>query len=170
MSLPILVQYNIPRYVIGKPGKQNHACTGEMTIMPGLAVPFEFIYSNNDGVPINLTDFTLRLVFWFPQQNYELLPANLNTNVVLVKDLIIEDPYTGTAGVLLDDQETLTIGAGGRGSLRWSIYMIDTLSGNTFGTQITAIGGLYGICHIERTDMPNAETIKGSTVSPTVPA
>lgn len=169
MRTPILVQYNIPRYIIAKPGKQNHACTGEMTISPGLTHVFEFIYSNNDGVPINLTGFTLRLFFWFGQSQYEVLPANLNTNIVLAKDLVVDEPYSGRGGVLMTDQETLVLGGTGRGMLRWSIYMIDTETGNTFPTQITSAGSLYGICHLNPAELPNAETIKGVTVSPTVP-
>jgi hypothetical protein len=166
MALPVLVQYNIPRYIIGKPGKQNRACTGEIRITPGIAEPFEFIVANSDGVPINLTDFTLRLVFWFPQNQYELLPANLGNNIILAKDLIVEDPYTGTAGALLTDQETLVIGSGGRGNVRWSIYFIDTNEpNNTFAAQITSQGERYGICHLDRSEVPNAETIKGVTLS-----
>src|SRR3954466_5818374 len=143
MPLPILVQYNIPRYIIGKPGKQNRACTGEMSITPGLAAPFEFIYANTDGVPINLAGFTLRLVFWFQQKDYDLLPANLDNGIVMAVDLLVEDPYAGTCGLLLTDQQTLALSALGRSSLRWSIYMIDSISGNTFATQITSQGEPY---------------------------
>jgi hypothetical protein len=172
MPLPILVQYNIPRYIVGKPGKQNHACTGEMMITPGICEVFEFVYSNNDGVPINLADFTLRLVFWFPANQYELLPANMSGNIVFAKDLIVEEPYAAKAGVLLTDQETLQIGVLGHSSLRWSIYMIDNLTDppNTFATQITSQGDRYGICRLDCSHIPNAQTIMAVTVSPTVPS
>lgn len=165
MTTQILVQYNIPRYILGKPGKQNRACTGEMTIVPGLTHPFEFIYSNTDGVPINLAGFTLRLLFWYPVSDYELLPASFDQGIVLAKDLEVADPYCATATVLLTDQDTQLLGSGKRATLRWSVYMIDNDSDNVFATQITPDGGPWGICHFDRCDMPNAETIKGVTVS-----
>lgn len=165
MPIPILVQYNIPRYFIGKPGRQNRVCTGSMSIIPGLTQPFEFIYVNTDGVPINLTGFTLRLVFWFPQTEYELLPANMGGNIVLAKDLTVSDPYLGTAGVLLSDQETLQLNTLGRPTLRWSIYMIDSETTNTFATQITAEGDPWGLCYINHSDVPIADVIKGVSLS-----
>jgi hypothetical protein len=165
MPTQILAQYNIPRFVVGQPGKQNRTCTGEMTITPGLTHPFEFVYSNSDGVPLNLSGFKMRLVFWYPQNHYELLPANFSDNIVLAKDLMVEDSYCGTASVLLTDQETLKLGHGGRRTLRFSIYMIDTETGNTFGAQITSSGELWGVCHLDRSGLPIAEVIKGATIS-----
>lgn len=160
----INTQYNIPRYIVSKPGKQNRACTGEMHISPGITEPFEFQYSNMDGVPINLTGFMLRIVFWFPQTEYESLSSNFNSNIILAKDATIEDPYSGTATILLTDQETLVIGQGGRSTIRWSIYMISP-DGDVFPTQITSNGARYGACYIDRSDLPNAETIKGISLS-----
>jgi hypothetical protein len=164
MPIPIIVQYNIPRYVIGKPGRQNHACTGEMSIVPGLTHPFEFIYTNTDGVPINLTNFTLRLSFWFNNTQYELLPANLQGNLVFTKDLTIDDPYTGRAWTLLTCDDTLTICQLGRPSLYWSIYLIDDENpDHVFATQITSAGEPYGICHIQRSGMPSGEMVRSTS-------
>lgn len=169
MTLPILVQYNVPRFIIGKPGKQNHACTGDMSITPGVAFPFDFVWSNNDGVPINLSHFQLTIVFWHRNSQYELLPANILGNCILAKDLIVDDPYAGTAALFLTDQDTLRIGASQHGSVRWSLYMIDQDADNTFAAQITSEGGLYGICHVNYTDMPTAEIVRGLSRVPNTP-
>jgi hypothetical protein len=161
----INVQYNIPRFVIASPGKQNRACTGDMKLIPGVANPFEFQYTNTDGVAINLTGFTLRLVFWFPQNDYELMSANRRGNILLAKDLYVDDPYAGKATLLLTDQETLSIARNGRSAVRWSVYLIDEISGNTFPAQITSGGEPWGMARLVQTDIPNAETVKGTTVS-----
>jgi hypothetical protein len=162
----INVQYNIPRFIVAMPGKQNRACTGEMNIIAGVANPFEFQYSNTDGVPINLAGYTLRLVFWFPQNQYETLGANRKNNIILAKDLAIADPYKGTAYTLLTDQDTLALARIGRSTVRWSIYIIDKDAGNVFQTQITSNGDPYGLAHLSQSDIPNAETILGITVAP----
>src|SRR5271170_7961943 len=122
----LVVQYNIPRYVLATPGKQNRACSGYMSISPGMTEVIEFQYGNTDGVPISLVSFTLRLVFWFNQTKYESLAFNLNSNIVLAKDIIIEDPHAGTCTTLLTDQETLILGGAGRSTLRWSICIINS--------------------------------------------
>src|SRR5580658_2810950 len=124
------LQYNIPRYVIAEPGKQNRACTGNMRISPGIAEPFEFQYTNADGVPINLSGFTLTLVFWYPQTEYDSLSANLQSNIILAKNIYVNDAYKGTCTAFLNDQDTLTIAQGGRSSIRWSVYMLDTVQNN----------------------------------------
>lgn len=165
----ISVQYNIPRFVIASPGKQNRACSGEMRITPGIANPFEFQYVNTDGVAINLTGFTLRLVFWFPQNQYESLAFNLQNNIILAKDLYVDDPYAGKATALLTDQETLDLARCGRSSIRWSLYLIDQDSGNTFTAQITSNGDPWGLAHLYQSDIPNAETVKHVTVSRPAP-
>lgn len=161
----INVQYNIPRFIIASPGKQNRACTGDMKLIPGVANPFEFQYTNTDGVSINLTGFTLRMVFWFPQTEYELLAANRRGNILLAKDLYVDDPYAGKATALLTDQETLTLARNGRSTIRWSVYLIDQQNGNTFAAQITSNGEPWGMARFVQTDLPNAETIKGISVS-----
>lgn len=160
----INVQFNVPRYIVTTPGKQNRACTGEMRLTPGVAEAIEFQYSNTDGVPISLAGLTLRLVFWFQQNEYELLASNLTNNIVLAKDLHIDDPYKGICTVVLTDQETIKIAQNGRSSLRWSIYMINS-DGDVFPTQITATGERFGLAYLDRSDMPNAETIKGISIS-----
>lgn len=158
------VQYNVPRYVLATPGKQNRACTGFMRMTPGVTEAYEFVYVNTDGVPINLNGFTLRIVFWFPQPEYELLGSNIQSNIALAKDLTINSPYEGVCTLVLTDQETLTIARNGRTSLRWSIYMIGA-NGEVFPTQITANGERYGSLDIDRSEIPNAETIKGLSIS-----
>src|SRR5687767_13681466 len=134
----INVQFNVPRYVVTPPGKQNRACTGYMRITPGISEPLEFQYVNTDGVPINLSGFKLLLVFWFAQNEYELLPANLTNNILLAKYLHIDDPYEGKCTVVLSDQETLKLAQTGHSSIRWSIYMISIDDENTYATQITS--------------------------------
>jgi hypothetical protein len=158
----ISVQYNIPRFIIGKQGKQNRACTGEMRLTPGFSEPLEFQYCNDDGVPINLSGYKLRLWFWYPQKQYESLSSNLQGNTILVKDITVENAYEGIATVMLSDQDTLTLARSGRTNIRWSIFIINS-DGDVFPTQITSNGERYGMCHLD-IDFPNAETIKGTSV------
>jgi hypothetical protein len=162
----VSVQYNIPRYIIAEPGKQNRACTGAMRVTPGIWEPFEFQYTNGDGVPINLSGFTLSLLFWFSDTQYETLPANLQSNKVLLKQLHIEDVYAGKCTVCLSDQDTLTLGRSGRQSLRWSIYMSDAAEGTMFATQITQNGERWGMCHVDQSGMPSMEIVLGTSITP----
>lgn len=136
-----------------------------MKLIPGVANPFEFQYTNTDGVAINLTGFTLRLVFWFPQNEYELLSANRHGNILLAKDLYVEDSYAGKATTLLTDQETLSLARNGRSALRWSIYLLDQQSTNVFSAQITSAGEPWGMAHFVQSDLPNAELIRGISIS-----
>lgn len=165
MPSSILVQYNVPRFTVGAAGSQNRSCTGDMNVTPGLTQPFEFIFGNSDGVPINLSGYKLRLVFWYPQNEYELLPANFGNNIILAKDLTVDDPYCGNGAVVLTDQETTTLGAGGRQLIRWSLYMIDGDTGSVYGTQVTQSGLQWGVCRLDRSEVPTAEIIKGVTLS-----
>src|SRR5678815_1197797 len=160
------LQFNIPRYIIAEPGKQNRACTGNMRITPGVAEPFEFQYTNADGVPINLSGFTLTLVFWHPQTQYESLAANMQSNIILSKSIAIDDVYSGKGTTLLTDQDTLTLAHGGRSSIRWSVYLYDTTQNNMFATQITTNGDRYGICYVDPSEFPSAEVVRSLSIAP----
>lgn len=163
-SQVVAVQYNIPRYMIGRPGSQFRASTGEMRITPGIWEPFEFHYNNSDGVSLNLAGFKLRIIFYFPQGEYETLAANLQTNEVLVKDMAVSDPYSGVATLMLSDQETLTLARSGRSTLRWAVYFINEQA-QVFAAQITSEGARYGLAHIDRSEIPIAETVKAPSIS-----
>lgn len=163
-SVPITSQFNVPTINFAVPAKQNSACTGSMTITPGVSEVFNFQYLNNDGMTINLSGFILRLVFWFKQNEYESLAENLLGNIMLAKDLSVTDPYAGSACVSLTDQETLTLAQRGHSTLLFSIYIINS-DGEVFASQCSAGGGRYGIAYLEPTEFPNAETIKHISVS-----
>lgn len=159
------VQYNIPRYNVALPGKQNRAGRGEMRITPGLTEPMEFAFGNMDGIPINLANFTLRLVFWFSTAQYDRLTDNIDqSGIVLVKNVEVKSPYEGQCTVLLSSDDTSVLGRPGRHSLRWSLYLIND-QGEVFPAQITGAGDRYGMAQIEQTGMPTGEIVKGSTVA-----
>jgi hypothetical protein len=167
----INVQYNIPRYILGTPGRQNRACTGEIHITPGITEAFEFHYVNTDGVTISLANLTLRLVVWSNGGAGEscceggtgmAFPSNA---IVFAKDLYVDLPYKGIATMVLSDQETLQIAQNGMTSLNWSIYMINA-EGDVFPTQITSDGGRFGTLYLDASNIPNAETIRSLTLSP----
>lgn len=160
----INLQYNIPRYIIGRPGKQNVACTGEMRIVPGITEPFEFMVANSDGVDLNLAGFKLLILFYYQQAHYDSLAANLGDNIILAKYLTVDDPYSGNATLVLSDQETITLAKTGRRTLRWAIYMINEQN-QKFAMQITNDGQKFGILHIDRSEIPTSETIDGITIS-----
>jgi len=159
-SVSLNVQYNIPRYNISLPGKQNRGATGNMRITPGMTEVIEFVYGNVDGVPISLVGFTLRLVFWYPNTDYTHLTADSAQNVLLVKNVEVKAPYEGKCLVVLSGDDTETLNRIGRRSLRWTIFIINE-DGQVFPTQITAAGERYGIAHIEDSGMPPMEIIKG---------
>ncbi len=164
----VSVQFNIPRYIISEPGKQNRACTGNMRITPGVAEPFEFQYTNVDGVPINLSGFTLTLVFWYPQAQYESLAANMQSNVILAKNIAVDEVYSGKGTAFLTDQDTTVIAQGGRSSVRWSVYIYDKTQNNMFMTQITSNGERYGLCYLDSSDYPSAEIVKSLGITPNI--
>lgn len=163
----MITQYNVPRYLLHTPGKQNRTCTGEMYITPGMTEVFDFQYNNIDGIPINLTGFNLRLMFWFDDTQYESLSFNMNSNIVLTKDLIIDQSYKGIATILLTDQETLILGTVKK-TLNWSVFFINQQN-QVFPAQITADGRRYGIVHIDDSNFPISDIVLSTNISPTFP-
>lgn len=167
----INVQYNIPRYILGTPGRQNRACTGEMHITPGVSEAFEFHYANTDGVTVSLANLTLRLVIWTDGGAGDSCceggtgMAFPSDSIVFAKDLYVDLPYKGIATLVLNDQETLEIAKKGQSSLNWSIYMINP-EGDVFPSQITSDGGRFGALYLDTSNIPNAETIRSLSLSP----
>lgn len=153
------VEYNIPRYNISMPGRQNRAGNGVMTIVPGMSEVFEFHFMNTDGVPLILTPFKIKLIFW--EQNYldhaEL--SNLNSTLILAKTVEINDPYVGKTTIVLSSDDTHELGKSGLQNLRWALFMINP-ENDVFPATITRSGQKYGIVQIDHASgLPTKETI-----------
>lgn len=157
------VTYDIPRVNVALPGRQNRAGKGELRITSGITEVMEFHYGNVDGLPINLTTFKVRLVFWFPHEQYDQLSANLSENIVLIKDVEVLDPYAGKCLVRLTTIDTESLARPGRKTLNWSLYLLAS-DGEVFATQVNPLGERHGIARIE-TGMPTGETIKAQPVN-----
>ena len=86
------VEYDIPRVNLSLPGRQNRSGDGILRITPGMDEAFEFIFGNQDGVPLNLVPFKVKIVFWVKQDMDidEMVPGQ--TKIVFGKEL--QEKYT----------------------------------------------------------------------------
>ena len=101
------VEYDIPRVNLTLPGRQNRSGDGSIRITPGMDEAFEFIFGNQDGVPVNLVPFKVKIVFWVKQDMDidELVPGQ--TKIIFGREFEVQSPYTGRVFGLLT-AETMT--------------------------------------------------------------
>ena len=154
------VQYNIPRVMVSFPGRQNRLMEGELRITPGLTEVVEFLFGNQDGIPLNLVPFKVKIVFW-TRNDLDRNKLSLGrSEIVLSKEIQVDDPYAGVVTMILEDSETLTLGHEGAGSLRWSLFMINE-EGQVFPAQVSRTGGRFGTVLIDLdSGIPVSELIR----------
>lgn len=158
------IQYNTPRVQVQSPGRQNRLTDGDFKITPSMTEPVIFSFGNQDGVPLILTGFRLQFVVW-EHSPTEHQTINLSqSSVILNKLIIIDDPHSGNANLLLSEQDTLLIGNHGMGqNLYWSLFMINEEE-QVFPMQVSQLGGRYGSIKIDQAGMmPIAELIRNPT-------
>lgn len=156
------VGYDIPVYNVSLPGSQHRTGDGIMRITPSMTEVLEFNFGNQDGVPLILTPFKIKLVFW----NNKNLMTNQTTvgqsDIVLAKEVTLDEPYKGRTTVVLTSDDTMTLGRENQRSLRWSLFMINS-DEQIFPAQLTRTGSRYGTVHIDlESGIPIAELIKNA--------
>lgn len=156
------VQYNIPRVMVQFPGRQNRLTDDDFTITPGITEVIEFRFGNQDGVPLNLLPFQIKLIFW-TQSIFDRNSLSLGqSDIVLSKVIQVDDPYSGSVTVILDDEETLRLGHEGASALRWSLFMINDEQ-QVFAAQVSRSGGRYGTVRVDLSSgIPIAELVRNA--------
>jgi hypothetical protein len=164
------VEYNIPRVVVGVPGRQNRSGDGRLRITPGMTEPIEFIWGNFDGVPLNLGGFQVKLIFWTmenlgdtarPSPDVQSFGPG-HSKIVLTKKIELQDPHGGRGTVLIMGEETFALHRQETHGLRWGLFLIND-TGNIFPTQVTSSGARWGTVLFDRdSGIPSPELIKNS--------
>jgi hypothetical protein len=143
------VRYDIPSFVIGMPGHQGYHPKADMDLVPGLSYAMSMRFSNVDGVPLNLTPFQVSLVFWSSNQintddSPQIIDIDRPGEIVLSKRIEVEEGYEGTIAILLDGEETTTIGNAARsGGIKWGVFLKND-TGHIFGCEVGANGTKVG--------------------------
>lgn len=153
------VSYDIPRVVVAAPGRQNRGRSSEFKITPGMTEPVEIVFGNQDGVPINLVPFQIRLAFWKIQRLDTSTLSVGQSDMILVKTLLVQEPYSGRAVVVLTSEDTMHLAQNGARSLRWGVFLINA-QGDVFPMQIAG-SNRYGTVHIDvESGIPMPDLIK----------
>lgn len=154
------VEYDIPRVNLSLPGRQNRSGDGIIRITPGMDEAFEFVFGNQDGVPINLVPFKVKIVFWVKQDMDidEMVPGQ--TKIVLGREINVAEPYTGRVFGLLTADDTTRIASEQTSLVRWSMFMINE-AGNVFPAEVNRNGSREGTVRMDfASGIPTAEMIK----------
>ena len=164
MATNLNVQYNIPRVQVQLPARQNRLTDGDMRISPSMTEPFKFIFGNQDGVPLNLLAFQVHFVVWDTCTLSSEVLSMGQSDVIINKRLLVQDPYAAELEMILTESDTMTLANHSPGShLRWSLFMINE-TGEVFPAQVSRNGGRYGtLCVDLAGNMPLAELIRTPT-------
>jgi hypothetical protein len=156
------VEFNIPRVNLQLPGRQNRTNDGILRFTPGMDEVIEFIFGNQDGVPLNLVPFRIKIVFWKVRDIEQTRLVTGQSEVIFAKEVEVVDPYSGSVVVLFTNEETIKISNEGITNLRWGLFMINE-QGEVFPAQVDRNGGRYGTLLIDvDSQIPVAEIIKGA--------
>lgn len=159
------VQYNIPRFQVQLPGRQNRLTDGELRISPGMTEPIQFVFGNQDGVLLNLVPFRIQFVVWETDiLSTKVLAGMGQSNVLINKLLLVTDPYSAEVEMILEERDTILLGNHAAGqALRWSLFLINQ-DDQVFPMQVSTYGGRYGTISIDLAGMlPVAELIRSAT-------
>jgi len=156
------VEFNIPRVNLQLPGRQNRVNDGILRFTPGMDEVIEFIFGNQDGIPLNLVPFRIKIVFWKVRDIEQTRLVAGQNEVIFAKEVEVVDPYSGSVVVLFTNEETIKISREGITNLRWGLFMINE-QGEVFPAQVDRNGGRYGTLLIDvDSQIPVAEIIKGA--------
>lgn len=155
------VEYNIPRVNLTLPGRQNRSGDGVLRITPGMTEAIEFVFGNQDGVPINLVPFKIKLIFWVKQdQDIDEMTVG-QSKILLSTEADVDEPYTGRIFMRLTDTETLLIAEEQTSFVRWSLFMIDEDTGDVYPTEVNRNGSRAGTVRMDiASGMPIAELVR----------
>ena len=156
------VEFNIPRVNLQFPGRQNRVNDGILRFTPGMDEVIEFIFGNQDGVPLNLVPFRIKIAFWKVRDIEQTELVAGQNELIFSKEIDVPDPYSGTVVALFTNEETIEISRHGITNLRWGLFMINN-EGNVFPAEVDRNGGRYGTLVIDvESQIPIAEIIKAT--------
>lgn len=160
------VEFNIPRVNLSLPGRQNRSGDGILKITPGIDESFEFVFGNQDGIPINLLPFTdegkVKIVFWIMETQEDLAQTPGQETIIFAKELNVTQPHTGRVFCLLTSEDTLRLAEEQTGQVRWGLFMIND-QGNVFATEVNRNRQRYGTVQLAfESGIPSAEVIKSA--------
>jgi hypothetical protein len=158
------IEYNLPRVNLSLPARQNRSHDTILRITPGMTEAIEFWFGNIDGVPINLTHFTVKFVAWKMLKNDTIHTSLSQSEVVFSKEVEVQAPYEGKFVMVLSENDTIALARPGSGSLRWSLFMINQ-DGEVFPGQITQSGTRWGTLVLDLdSGIPISEIIRTLSV------
>lgn len=158
------VEHNIPRVNLSLPGRQNRSGDGVLRITPGMSEAVEFVFGNQDGVPITLVPFKIKIVFWVKQDMDidEMVPGQTKIVFAATADSGTTADYTGRVFMLLSDVDTLKIAEEQTSLVRWSLFLINE-QGDVFPTEVNRNGGRAGTVRADfASGIPTAEMIRSA--------
>ena len=164
MSTVYNLQYNIPRVQVQLPGRQNRLSDGAFRISPTMTEPVIFQFGNQDGVALNLVPFSLQFVVWENCRPESNAISMGQSNVVLNKRVLVNDPYANAVEMILTEEETTRIGNHAPGAdLVWSLFLVNE-EGEIFPMQVSHNGNRFGSLHVDlAAGLPVAELIRTPT-------
>lgn len=155
------VQYNVPRIQVQMPGKQNRLTDSVMRITPGVTEPLEFLFGNQDGVPLSLRGFEVKMIFWGKTDMDRNTLRMGQSEIILAKKFTINDPYRSSVTIVLTDEDTTRLGLYG-GGIRWSLFLVNE-EGDVFPMQVTRSGGRFGNVVLDvQSGIPTAELVRSA--------
>ena len=158
------VQYNIPRVRVQMAGRQNRLSDGNFIISPTMTEPVKFLFGNQDGVPLQLQSFEMRFVVWAYCSSGIQSLAMGQSEVVINKKILNDDPYANEVEMVLTEDETLKIANSSSGNrMHWSLFLIND-EDQVFPMQVSSTGGRFGTIDVDMAAaMPIAELIRTPT-------
>lgn len=131
-----------------------------MRITPGVSEAFEFVFGNQDGVPLNLLLMRAKLVFWV-MQDMDIDDMTLaQSKILLAQEIEIQEPYAGRLFTILNAEETQTIARESTSFVRWGMFLINE-DGDVFPTEVNRNGGRAGTVRLDlASGIPVAEVIR----------
>jgi len=157
MTTNMNLQYNVPKINLQVPGRQNRHLTGTIKITPGITESYEFYTCNTDGIPLSLLNYKIVFVI-FSKDFLNNTRLEEDSTIMLKKQLLCNDPYSGKFTMVLSNTDTLNLINSG-GDLRWAIYLID-VNNQVFPLEVASGGNRVGNIIIDNySGLPSANRI-----------
>lgn len=159
----IHARYVVPKIELGVPGRQARTMRGAISVVPGYSHPFEFVWGDLDGVPLNLLGLKAMLAVWAVDRFGGGITARpAEAEVLLRKPIEIVDPHAGLGSAMLSADDTKLLGLKAEDfGLSWSVTLYD--DDNAFLCTVTESGATHGSIQVERTGIPDAQSLLGVT-------
>ena len=161
------IGYSIPRQIIGSKSGNVTSGNGQLHLTAGSTKVMDFVVQGDQRKPINLSPFTIKVIFW-QNSRFDLNhPVDLiNTedayDIVLTKHIVPSEPYNGkfTLVVNQDDVEIISNKSENAG-VRWGVYLINDAN-EIFAMHLSNNGSTYGQVTVTAGGTPTASIILGA--------